>query len=314
MTTATPELHIEPQLPVLSCNFEQLRAWATGLTERYINMVVTEDALVEVKKDMADLNKNKAKLEEARKEVVRRVSEPIRSFEAQIKEVVGIFDAVYTSLSGQVKAFEDAQRNEKRKHVEGLIIEANMNAFGSPAYLEIPIQEKWLNKTASFKSIREDLAAIVERHMAEEERRKALEQARQDRAAAIENHVKALNEKHYLNIPVSRFIVNMASLSERPLADVLDVLADIDQAYADALDQREKQRQAMRSARPASGWPTPKQAPAEQPAPAVEQPAAPAQTRAMSIVLEYDTAKEEQVQACLATLKTLCVGYGARYR
>ena len=53
MTTATPELKIEPQLPVLAFNVEQLRAWATGLTERYTNMVVTEDAIVEVKKDMA---------------------------------------------------------------------------------------------------------------------------------------------------------------------------------------------------------------------------------------------------------------------
>ena len=313
MTTATtPELKIEPQLPVLACNFEQLKAWATGLTERYANMVVTEDALVEVKKDMAELNRHKAKLEDARKETVRQVSEPIRAFETQIKEVVGIFDAAYAGLSGQVKAFEEAQRNEKRKDVEGLIIEANMNAFGSPAFLPIPIQEKWLNKTTSRKAIREDLDAIINRHMEEEERKKALEQARQDRAAAIENHVKALNDKHELNIPVSRFIVNMGSFSERPLADVL---ADIDQSYADALDQREKQRQAMKSAAPASGWPTPpKQAPAEQTSPKAEQPAASVHTRAMSIVLEYDTAKEPQVQACLATLKTLCVNFGARYR
>lgn len=301
MTTATPELHIEPQLPVLAFNFEQLRAWATGLTERYINMVVTEDALVEVKKDMADLNKNKAKLEEARKEVVRRVSEPIKSFEAQIKEVVGIFDAVYTSLSGQVKAFEDAQRNEKRKHVEGLIIEANMNAFGSPAYLEIPIQEKWLNKTASFKSIREDLAAIVERHMAEEERRKALEQARQDRAAAIESHVKALNEKHSLNLPVSRFMT----------AYLMDMTVSLEHAHRridDAFANEVELRQAEESARK-----TLASVSEQKPAP-VEQPASSAQTRAMSIVLEYDTANEARVKACLETLKPLCVSFGARYR
>lgn len=71
----------------------------------------------------------------------------------------------------------------------------------------------------------------------------------------------------------------------------------------------------MKSAAPASGWPTPpKQAPAEQTSPKAEQPAASVHTRAMSIVLEYDTAKEPQVQACLATLKTLCVNFGARYR
>ena len=51
--TATPELKIEPKLPVLSFNFEQLKAWATSLTERYANMVVTEEAIADVKRDMA---------------------------------------------------------------------------------------------------------------------------------------------------------------------------------------------------------------------------------------------------------------------
>ena len=307
MTTATPELHVEPQLPVLSCNFEQLRAWATGLTERYINMVVTEDALVEVKKDMADLNKNKAKLEEARKEVVRRVSEPIKSFEAQIKEVVGIFDAVYTSLSGQVKAFEDAQRNEKRKHVEGLIIEANMNAFGEPAFLDIPVQDKWLNKTTSVKAIREDIAAIIERHMEEQQRKKALEQARQDRAAAIENHVKALNLRHNMSQPVSRFLSGSALDISVPLSDVL---LGIEEFFA-----REAAKPSGRfNGTSLNHSQVAQEAAPEKPVDAANTVTAPAQTRAMSIVLEYDTINEARVKACLETLKPMCVSFGARYR
>ncbi len=309
MTTATPELRIEPQLPVLACNFEQLKAWATGLTERYANMVVTEDALVEVKKDMAELNRHKAKLEDARKETVRQVSEPIRAFETQIKEVVGIFDAAYAGLSGQVKAFEEAQRNEKRKDVEGLIIEANMNAFGSPAFLPIPIQEKWLNKTTSRKAIREDLDAIINRHMEEEERKKALEQARHDRAAAIESHVQALNEKYNLNMPVPRFLVGMGMNTERTLSNVL---ADITQTYADAIELRQAEEAARKTLAECSS-PVSDKKPCHSEIVKSERQA-PAQTRAMSIVLEYDVANEARVKACLETLKSLCVNFGARYR
>ena len=305
MTTATPELRIEPQLPVLACNFEQLKAWATGLTERYANMVVTEDALVEVKKDMAELNRHKAKLEDARKETVRQVSEPIRAFETQIKEVVGIFDAAYAGLSGQVKAFEEAQRNEKRKDVEGLIIEANMNAFGSPAFLPIPIQEKWLNKTTSRKAIREDLDAIINRHMEEEERKKALEQARQDRAAAIENHVVVLNKMRGLNLPLSRFLGSNHLSLEKPLTDVLQ---DVEERFRIEAELRKAEESAKATLAACESPVSHNQACVS------ENAKSEPQTRAMSIVLEYDTAKEAQVQACLATLKTLCVGYGARYR
>lgn len=315
MLKGATQLNVESTLPVLAFNFEGLKTWAESLTKRYADLVVTEDEIADAKRDMAELNKNKARLEEARKETVRRVSEPIRAFESQIKDVVGLFDAAYAKLGSQVRAFEDAQREEKRNKVQELIGQCFADAFGAhgdwPDF-EIPVQEKWLNKTTSLKAVREDVAAIIQRHIEEEQRKAALEQARQDRAAAIENHVKGLNEKHGLNLPVSRFIVNMGSLSERPLADVL---ADIDQAYADALDQREKQRQAMRSARPASGWPTPpKQAPDEQAAPEAERPAAPASTRAMSIVIQYETSKEAQVKACLENLKKLCVNYGARRR
>lgn len=119
----TPELKIEPKLPVLAFNFEQLKAWATDIAERYANIVVTEEAIADVKRDMADINKAKKAVDDARKEAVKRVSEPIRSFEAQIKEVCAIFDTAYSKLGNQVKAFEDAQREEKRKSVEALISE-----------------------------------------------------------------------------------------------------------------------------------------------------------------------------------------------
>lgn len=316
MTTATPELKIEPKLPVLAFNFDQLKAWATALAEHYAAIVVTEDAIADVKRDMAELNKAKKAVDEARKEAVRRVSEPIRAFETQIKEVCAIFDSAYAKLGGQVKSFEDAQREEKRKIVEALILEEVDAAYGKEGpRLHIPVQDSWLNKSASLKAVRESIAGIIEKNLEEDRRRKVLEQARQDRTAAIESHVKALNDKHGLNIPVSRFIVGMGSNSERPLADVL---ADIDQTYADVLEQQRKQREALKNTRPASSWPTPaaeqKTPSVEQTAQKTEQPAPAEEIRAMSIVIQYEVSKEAQVKAGLENLKTLCVNFGARYR
>ena len=212
------ELHIKETLPALSFNYDQLKEWAHGLTARYSDMVVTEDAVADVKRDMAELNKNKAKLEEARKETVRRVSEPIRAFETRIKEICGIFDETYSRLGSQVKAFEDAQREDKRAVVHEIIAKAvTASGYG----LTIPVQDKWLNKTTTLKSINEDVAAIVQRHIEEAQRKAALEQARQDRIASIESHVHSLNERHGFEFSVSSFVVGQFMNMDTPLAEVL---------------------------------------------------------------------------------------------
>ena len=300
------ELHIKETLPALSFNYDQLKEWAHGLTARYADMVVTEDSVADVKRDMAELNKNKAKLETARKEIVRRLSEPLRAFETQIKEICGIFDETYSRLGDQVKGFENAQREQKRKDVEGLIIEANMNNFGNPAALDIPIQEKWLNKTTSWKTIREDLAAIVQRHFDDLKQKQALEQARQDRAASIENYVKTLNREYGYDLPLALFIGDSFLDASVSISDVFKRIA-----HYFTLEKEKLERQAQKEASTTAAV-SQQKAPAA--APATKPVPDPAQTRAMSIVLEYDVNNEARIKACLENLKPLCAKFGARYR
>jgi hypothetical protein len=300
------ELQIQETLPVLACNFEALKAWATELVERYADIVVTEDAIAAVKKDMAEINRAKKAVDEARKEAVRRVSEPIRSFEAQIREIFVIFEDAYLSLSTQVKAFEDAEREEKRKAVFVAIQNEIAQAYPdgiTPDTPDIPIQDKWLNKSASMKSIRADVQAIIERRKEEEKRRKAQEQAQQDRAAAIESRVRSLNEKHGLNLPVSRFLVGMGSS-----ASLADVLADTEKAYVAVLEREMLQRERQSSAVDTHVSPV---APRPEPGPV---PAPVPGTRAMSIVIEYAPENQGKVTDCLKTLRTLCVSFTTRVR
>lgn len=288
------DLKLQTTLPALSFDAEALKAWALSLTEKYMGLVVTEEAVADAKKDMAELNKAKKSIDDARKEAVRRVSEPIRAFEAQIKEVCAIFDRAYQGLSQQVKAFEDAQREAKRKDVAGLIIEANMNAFGEPAFLDIPMQDKWLNKTTSLKSIREDIAAIIERHMEEEQRRKALEQAQQERAAAIETAVEAACARHGVKLAVSLFMVPGNLNLETRLADIQSA---IDKCAADEAARQKAASQA--AARPAE----------PRPAPAPDAP-----DKVMSVLLTYAPANEQSVRAALEQLRKLCSSFSVRTR
>ena len=306
MTNPTPpSLALVPTLPVLAFNFEQLKAWAAGVAERYSDLIVTEDGVADAKRDMAEINKAKAAIDTARKEAVRQVSEPIRAFEVQIKEVCGIFDNAYAKLADQVKVFEEARRAEKRAIIEDMILEESDAAYPADSpRTAIFIREEWLNKTASLKSVRGAIKAEVEKNIEAERRQKELEQARQDRSGAIENHVKVLNLRYGFELPITRFLDNrVINDMTQPLADHL---TRIEAVFAQEAEHRR-------------AWPKAEAVMPSAPPEPVVTLASPAKTaeikiRAMSIVLEYSTANEKQVQACLETLKSLCASFGARYR
>lgn len=292
------DLKLQTTLPALSFDAEALKAWALSLTEKYMGLVVTEDAVTAAKKDMAELNKAKKSIDDARKEAVRRVSEPIRAFEAQIREVCAIFDTAYQGLAQQVKAFEDKEREEKRNKIHELIGDCFAEKFGTcggewPDF-EIPVQDKWLNKTTSLKSIREDIAAIIERHMEEEQRRKALEQAQQERAAAIETAVEAACARHGVKLAVSLFMVPGNLNLETRLADIQSA---IDKCAADEAARQKAASQA--AARPAE----------PRPAPAPDAP-----DKVMSVLLTYAPANEQSVRAALEQLRKLCSSFSVRTR
>ena len=310
----TPELKVTPQLPVLAFNFEQLKSWATELTERYTGMVVTEDAIADVKRDMVELNKAKKSIDDARKEAVRRVSEPIRQFEDQIKEVCGIFDKTYTALAEQVKAFEQAEREEKRKLVVAIIekeVKASVDTIGEAIHVEVA--EKWLNKSTTLKSVREEVQKIVSVAVETKRLQREAEQARHDRAIAIESYVVNKNATTGLKLPVARFMLDMYLALNFELAETY---RRIDDVFNAELAKQNAQR--------------------EEPAPAIAAPpsatrlqgCAPVATRpqpqplsnptgeiiTMSIVLEFDVVNGDQVQSCLNELKKMCVSYGVRQR
>lgn len=49
-------------------NFEELKKWALEKVEKYQNLMVTEDQVIDIKKEMADINKYAKEIDAKRKE------------------------------------------------------------------------------------------------------------------------------------------------------------------------------------------------------------------------------------------------------
>ena len=304
------KLHVSP--PAVSFDFAGLVAWARGMTGKFENLVVTEDQVPEIKECMAELNKAKISLDNSRKETVKELSAPLKAFEGQIKQVTSIFDETYKFLSDQVQHFVEQEREKKREIVQAAIAEELAVRKDEVQPFAIPIQDKWLNKTTSIKSIREAVQGIIDQRIESLRLQQQAEQARAERASAIEQAVKAANAEYHLELSVAQFMTQWHVSLSTPLDDVCkDITGAAQRALARQAERKE-------SARPSTAgllsnkWVAPQTsaATAVTTAPAAE--AGPDKT--MSIIITYSPAKEGEVRLALAKLRGLCTTFSARDR
>lgn len=140
-------------------NFEELKCQLADSLELYTGLVVAEDSIKSAKEDRARLNKLREALEAKRKEVKKECMAPYNDFEAKVKELVGLIDQPIAAIDGQLKAFEEKRRAEKR----AAILEVYEETVGELRTL-LPFEklwrDEWYNTGMSMKKIREAIVAV----------------------------------------------------------------------------------------------------------------------------------------------------------
>ncbi|MDE6733884.1 MAG: DUF1351 domain-containing protein [Desulfovibrio sp.] len=275
--------------PAISFNYAGLEAQAKALMSKYEGLVVSEDQVKDIKKEMAEINALKIRLDSARKEAKRQIEIPVKAFEAQVKKICAIFDRTYAALRAQVEAFVEKEREEKRGKVQAIIDEELQAASERVAPFPLPVQESWLNKSTTLKSVREAVRDIIEQRIQSEAAQRQAEQARTERASAIEQAVKAANAEYGTALTVAQFMSQPNLNLETPLTDVTLGIMQAAQAAANA--------QAARLV-PAA---TPR-----------AQAAQAAPVTSLSIILRFSTENEGAVRYALDNLKKLCTEFAVR--
>ncbi|EPR42690.1 protein of unknown function DUF1351 [Desulfovibrio sp. X2] len=298
------DIKLTTTLPAISFDFDGLKAFAEGIVEQYRGLIVQEDQIAGIKSEMAGLNKLKKQIDDARKETVRQVSAPVKEFEGKIKEICAIFDEAYGFLGGQVKAFEDRAREDKRHEVQVII--DHLRAEHGVQPLDIPVEDRWLNKTTKLKDVQSQIEAIILDHLKAEKDKAALEQARRDRAVFIEEKCASLGNLHGFLLPASSFL----HLQDMDIS-MQDAAAQIETAYAQkAKDMADAARQAeeaqARAARKDAAQPAATPCPTSRPQPVTtSRPSA--QRVVRTITIEYYATREVEIASALKTLAASCI-------
>lgn len=275
---------------ILSVNFEELKAHLEKELIKY-DVVVTVDTVKDAKELAKEMNKMAGDIDNRRKEEVASVSEPIKKFDSDMKELVTMCKDGRVKLLDQVKQFED----ETRKTVCILLSEARAELF-----LEHEVKLEF--ETAKFNDLILISNITAKGNLTKSAMDTLSMRVRDDRAQQdrVEMRLVKLENASYkagLIIPLTkgyilRFLNADDEVYEQELQKLLDVeivrqedaekvmRAKIEKEKQDKIDaeqekvDREKRLQDCRQALPQAETPvTPE--PEPKPAPAIS-PAAPA--------------------------------------
>lgn len=123
----------------------------------YKNLVYTEEQVAEAKKDRATLCKFVTALKDKDHEIKERCLAPYEEFHNQMQKIILLVEEPAELIDKQVKEYEDAQKEQKKKAIQELF---NMKGFQPWVSLDRIWNQKWLNKTYSMKQIDADLTTI----------------------------------------------------------------------------------------------------------------------------------------------------------
>ncbi len=189
----------EFQLPVVKVNYEQLEAELQKRLTDYKGLVVTDDTLAACKDAQKELAGLRIKIDTFRKEKKQELSKPITEFEAQCKKLIADIEEVEMPLKDGIKVFDDAKREAKRADANIMIADvAEAIGLNEKYAAQLTVLDKYLNLTASKKSVKEDLETRAFALKVEQDRE-------QERITIIMNVINTENGRLRTKLSMSEF-------------------------------------------------------------------------------------------------------------
>lgn len=179
-------------------NQEILEKAIDEFIQRYQGTVVTADTVKESKSSRAELNKLSKALNEKRKADKNEFLKPLKIYEDKIKTMVEKVDECSNDINVQIKDFEQREREAKKERVINLIEEMAENYGVSPD--EIEINPKWLNKTASKKTVVNGVADAMKQRKTINDNKTVIEKYATEHGMDPMYYVELAEEKSLLDI------------------------------------------------------------------------------------------------------------------
>ena len=147
-------------------NRDEFMAMVSAIADEYRGLTYTDEQISVAKEDRARLNKAKKLISDKRIEVKKAITAPYDRFDKEIKEGVAKIDEVVSMIDGQIKEYEEGQKEEKKAKLQLYfnVCVGETDLPMSPQQLfDSLFDEKWLNLSVSLRKAQTELESKVNR-------------------------------------------------------------------------------------------------------------------------------------------------------
>lgn len=161
------EVKVEiPKIEKVEHNLGLLKEYVVKLKEYYSKLVFTDEQTKDAENERKNLNALLKKVEELRKENVKKYKEPIDDFESTSKDIENLIK----SAREDIQVFIDKAEEKRRREKDEKIIKPIINSLVSDAFVkgylinkeEIIYDNRWFNKTFKDADIEKDIKSQIE--------------------------------------------------------------------------------------------------------------------------------------------------------
>ena len=166
--------------PILDINFDEVNKALDVILDNYKNIVITEDTLKAAKEEQRELASLRTNIDSFRKEKKKMIEAPLKDFEEKCKGLTQKVSEVEKPIKEAISVYDDKVRAEKKTKAETAIADAIARYSLNDKYqVRLVVKDKYMNLTASYKSVKEDIEAeAVALKAKQDEEEKVMAQAK----------------------------------------------------------------------------------------------------------------------------------------
>ena len=214
------EIKTISQVPaVINFNFDDVKRTLQEYSEKYKDLVVTEEnekEMVNVKNELGRLEKEIDKYRLDNKKIMEK---PIKEFETKCKDLIEILKNVSDPIREQLNLFEENRKKQKEEEVK-ILIENVINKYRleDKYAAQLTINSKYLNKGQKENDTIKDLEQRAELLKNSQDQEKQLQKIKEERIDFIQKTIEKKNKELNLNLKISNFMF----LVDKELTEIME--------------------------------------------------------------------------------------------
>lgn len=214
------EIKTIDQIPaVINFNFDDVKRALQEYSEKYKDLVVTEEnekEMVNVKNELGRLEKEIDKYRLDNKKIMEK---PIKEFETKCKNLIEILKNVSDPIREQLNLFEENRKKQKEEEVKTLIGNVISKYGLEDKYAaQLTINSKYLNKGQKENDTIKDLEQRAELLKNSQDQEKQLQKIKEERIDFIQKTIEKKNKDLNLNLKISNFMF----LVDKELTEIME--------------------------------------------------------------------------------------------